>query len=393
MSSELMQALDELQAAKGVSKDKILEAVAKALEKSYEKNYQDETNVEVVADRNTGEFRVYQIKDVVETVEDPISELTLAEAQERDREAQLGDQVRIEVKPQNFGRVAAQTARNIIIQQLRDAERSAVYDAYIDKMREIIVGTVQRFDHNNIYVDLGKSEGVIPKREQIPTERLHVGDRVKSYVADVRISSRGPQILLSRAHPTFVARLFEAEVPEIEEGIVEIYSVSREAGSRTKIAVYSKDPNVDPIGACVGYKGNRVNLIVDELNGEKMDIIIYDDNPEVFIANALSPSAVDRVIANAEEKSAVVVVPDDQLSLAIGKEGQNVRLAARLTGWKIDIKGKSQFDEDPSAYLTDDEETQGALDLFTLPEERAEESPEQEDRVEENLEPEDEADA
>lgn len=371
MSNELMQALDELQAAKGVSKEKILEAVAKALEKSYEKNFQDETNVEVVADRTTGEFRVYQIKDVVEEVEDPISQMTLAEARDRDVDAQLGDQVRIEVKPQNFGRVAAQTARNIIIQQLRDAERAAVYDAYIDKMREIIVGSVQRFDHNNVYIDLGQSEGVISKKEQIPGEHLRVGDRVKSYVTDVRISSRGPQILLSRAHPTFVARLFEAEVPEIEEGVVEIYSVSREAGSRTKIAVYSKDPNVDPIGACVGYKGNRVNLIVSELNGEKMDIIIYDDDPTIFIANALSPSAVDRVIVQEEEKSAIVVVPDDQLSLAIGKEGQNVRLAARLTGWKIDIKGRSQWEEDP-AYPLEDEATDSALDLFSLPEERAE---------------------
>lgn len=369
MTNELNQALDDLQAAKGISKQAILEAVAKALEKSYEKNFSDEKNVEVVADTETGEFHVYQIKDVVETVEDSISQVSLAEARAADDKAEIGDQLRVEVKPNNFGRVAAQTARNIVIQQIRDAEREAVHDAYIDRMEEIIIGTVQRMDQSNVYINLGKTEGVIQKREQIPTEQLHVGDRIKLFLYDVRISSRGPQILLSRAHPKFVTRLFEQEVPEIAEGVLDIVSVSREAGSRTKIAVQSHDPNVDPIGACVGYKGSRVNLIVDELNGEKMDIIIYDKDPHVYIANALSPSDVNRVILNEEDKSATVIVPDEQLSLAIGKEGQNVRLAARLTGWKIDIKGQSVLEQDPESLGVVEEDT---IDLFQIPEEMEE---------------------
>ncbi|WP_071705625.1 transcription termination factor NusA [Murdochiella vaginalis] len=370
MNKELLQALEELQNTKGISKKVILEAMAKALEKSYEKNFQDETNVEVVADEMTGDFHVYQLREVVDKVEDPIRQIRLEEAVVRYPKAQVGDSIRIEVQPDNFGRIAAQTARNIIIQKLRDAEREAVYDAYIDRMKEMIVGTVQRIDNNNVYINLGKTEGVITKREQIPREHLHVGDRVKLYVCDVRVSSRGPQVLLSRAHPNLVARLFEQEVPEINDGVVEIYSVSREAGSRTKIAVWSHDPNIDPIGACVGYKGNRVNLIVDELIGEKMDIIIYSEDPKQFIANALSPSAVNKVILQEEEHSAVVIVPDDQLSLAIGKEGQNVRLAARLTGWKIDIKGQSQYDADPSAFDADTV-SQKPLDLFALPEENS----------------------
>ena len=374
MNKELLQALDELQSTKGISKEVILDAVAKALEKSYEKNFEDETNVEVTADPETGDFHVVQIREVVENVEDPIGQISLEEAQKSMKNAQVGDTVRIEVKPNNFGRIAAQTARNIIIQKLRDAEREAVYDAYIDRMKEMIIGTVQRTDHNNIYINLGKTEGVITKREQIPNEHLHVGDRVKLYVCDVRVSSRGPQILLSRAHSNLVARLFEQEVPEIADGIVEIYSVSREAGSRTKIAVYSKDPNVDPIGACVGYKGNRVNLIVDELNGEKMDIIIYSENPKEFIANALSPSEVTHVILQEEEKAATVIVPDDQLSLAIGKEGQNVRLAARLTGWKIDIKGEAQYNEDPSAFEAVNKDE--AIDIFALPQDKEKETEE-----------------
>lgn len=378
MNKELLQALDELQNTKGISKEVILEAMAKALEKSYEKNFQDETNVEVVADAMTGDFHVYQLREVVEKVEDPIRQIRLEEAVVRYPKVQVGDSIRIEVQPDNFGRIAAQTARNIIIQKLRDAEREAVYDAYIDRMKEMIVGTVQRIDNNNVYINLGKTEGVITKREQIPGEHLHVGDRVKLYVCDVRISSRGPQILLSRAHPNLVARLFEQEVPEIADGVVDIYSVSREAGSRTKIAVWSHDPNIDPIGACVGYKGNRVNLIVDELIGEKMDIIIYSEDPKQFIANALSPSAVNKVILHEEENSVVVIVPDDQLSLAIGKEGQNVRLAARLTGWKIDIKGQSQYDADPLAFEEEDSREE-PLDLFALPTEKESESRVQED--------------
>lgn len=350
MNQELIGALDDLEASKGVSKEVILDALEKALEKSYEKNFNDHTNVEVHVDRENGEIHVFSVKVVKEEVEDPLREISLEEARQKDVDYELGDEVRIEVNPENFGRVAAQTARNIIIQKLHDAERQNIYDEYIGKVREVITCTVQRADLHNVYINLGRAEGFVPYREQIPGENLKQGDRVKLYVLDVRNNAKGAQILLSRAHPELVTRLFEQEVPEIADGIVEIYSVAREAGSRSKVAVYSNDPDVDPIGACVGYKGSRVNVIVDELHGEKMDITIYDPDPKVFISNALSPAMVNNVITNVPEKSSYVIVPDDQLSLAIGREGQNVRLAARLTGWKIDIKGESEYLKDPSFY-------------------------------------------
>lgn len=350
MNKELIKALDEVERNKGISKAVILEALAKALEKSYEKNFADHTNVEVSINEETGDIKIYALKEVVDQVEDAYRQVSLEEARLKRKRVELGDMMRIEVKPKNFGRVAAQTARNIVIQKIRDAERESIYDDYIDRLREMITGTVQRVDFNSIYINLGKTEGVIPPNEQIPGERVKPEDRLKLYVVDVKNAAKGPQILLSRAHPNLVVRLFEQEVPEVADGTVEIYSVSREAGSRTKLAVFSNDTNVDPIGACVGYKGARVNIIVDELNGEKMDIITYDTDIKRFISNALSPSQVERVITNMPEKSAVVIVPDDQLSLAIGKEGQNVRLAARLTGWKIDIKGMSQYVADQEKY-------------------------------------------
>ncbi len=350
MNQELLGALDDLEASKGISKEVILDALEKALEKSYEKNFDDNTNVEVHVDRLSGEIRVFSVKKVVEKVESPCQEISLTEARERDVDFNLGDEVRVEVNPENFGRVAAQTARNIIIQKLHDAERQNVYDDYIDRVREVITGTIQRVDVHNIYINLGRAEGVIPPREQIPGEHLRQGDRVKLYVMEVRNAAKGAQILLSRVHPDLVTRLFEQEVPEIADGVVEIYSVAREAGSRSKVAVFSNDVDVDPIGACVGYKGSRVNIIVDELHGEKMDITIYDKDPKVFISNALSPAMVNNVITNVPEKSSYVIVPDDQLSLAIGREGQNVRLAARLTGWKIDIKGESEYLKNPEFY-------------------------------------------
>ena len=364
MNENLIEALDALEKSKGLSKEVILEAIEKALEKSYEKNYDDRTNVDVVMDRESGEIRVYSLRNVVEEVEDPVTEISLAEAKVKNPSVEVGGQVRVEVSPENFGRVAAGTARNIVIQKLHDAERETIYDAYIDRVREIINGTVQRVDRGNVFINLGKTEGIVPAKEQIPGEHLEPGDRVKLYVADVRNSSKGAQVLLSRAHANLVIRLFEQEVPEIGQGIVEIYSVAREPGSRSKVAVYSSESDVDPIGACVGYKGSRVNYIVEELGGEKMDITIYDPDPQIFIANALSPAKVSRVITNEKEKTSVVVVPDDQLSLAIGKEGQNVRLAARLTGWKIDIKGESQYFEDPEAFeLSEDEEDSPTSDL------------------------------
>lgn len=371
MNKELIRALDEVERNKGISKEVILDALEKALEKSYEKNFDDNTNVEVNINEETGDIKVYALKEVVEEVNDPMREISLAEARLKRKRIEIGDTMKIEVKPKNFGRVAAQTARNIVIQKIRDAERESIYEEYIDRLREMITGTVQRIDFNNYYINLGKTEGVVPPVEQIPQEVVKAGDRLKLYVADVRNTAKGPQILLSRAHPQLVVRLFEQEVPEVTDGTVEIMSVAREAGSRTKLAVFSNDPNVDPIGACVGPRGSRVNTIVEELQGEKMDIIIYDKDIKKFISNALSPSQVERVITNMPEKSAVVIVPDDQLSLAIGKEGQNVRLAARLTGWKIDIKGRSQYDADPEAF--------DAMEVAEAPhrEEKPEENPDE----------------
>lgn len=356
MGKELILALDEVEKTKGVPKEVLLEALEKALERSYEKNYPGHSNVEVDLDRESGDIYVYSLKEVVENVEDPQDEMSLEEARSLTSMAELGDLVRVVEKPKNFDRIAAQAAKNIILQKIRDAERQAIYDEYIHKEHELIVGTVQRADFANAMINLGKAEGIIPHKEMIPRERLHPGDRVKLYVLEVRNSQRGAQIVLSRAHPKFVARLFEEEVPELAEGLVEIHSIARQAGSRSKIAVFANDPEIDPIGAFVGYKGSRVNAVVDELNGEKMDIVTYDPEITKFITNALSPSDIIKVIPEEEGKMATVIVPDDQLSLAIGRGGQNVQLAARLTGWKIDIKGESE-------YAEEDEET---VDLFSM---------------------------
>ncbi len=345
MNVEFIEALEEIEQEKGISKDVILEALESALISSYKKNFGSSQNVEVEINKHSGIVKVYAQKNVVEDVKDELLEISLEEAKNIDDKYQLGDIVNIEITPKNFGRIAAQTAKQVVIQRIKDAERDVIYDEFINRENEIITGMVQRISKNNVYIDLGKTEGILPPTEQINGEIYEQGDRLKLYILEVKKTTKGPQIILSRSHPGLVKRLFELEVPEIHEGIVDIYAISREAGSRTKIAVFSKDPNVDPVGACVGFKGSRVKAIVDELNGEKIDIIVWSKNIEEFIANSLSPSKVIKVEVKEQEKSALVVVPDYQLSLAIGKEGQNARLAAKLTNWKIDIKSKSQYEE------------------------------------------------
>jgi len=345
MNAEFIEALEEIEKSKGISKEIIFEALEAALISSYKKNFGTAQNVEVKVDRVTGKVSVYAKKTVVDDVKDSLLEIDLEEAKKIDEKYEKGDTVIVEVTPRNFGRIAAQTAKQVVIQRIKDAERDVIYEEFIDRENEIITGLIQRISKNNVYIDLGKTEGILPPAEQIEGEVYNQGDRIKLYILEVKKTTKGPQIILSRSHPGLVKRLFELEVPEIHEGIVEIYAISREAGSRTKIAVYSKDPNVEPVGACVGVKGSRVKAIVDELNGEKIDIIVWSKNIEEFIANSLSPSSVLHVEANEKTKSALVVVPDYQLSLAIGKEGQNARLAAKLTNWKIDIKSESQYKE------------------------------------------------
>lgn len=349
MNQEFIDALNEIEKEKGISKEIVFEALESALVSSYRKNYGTSQNVIVNMNRETGEIKLFASKDVVDEVEDDQLQISLEEAKKIDPSYEVGDVYNLEIHPKNFGRIAAQTAKQVVIQRIKDAERDIVFDEYVEREKEIITGVVQRKAYNNVYVDLGTTEAILPFSEQISNERYEHGDRYKMLILSVEKSTKGPQIVLSRSHPDLIKRLFELEVPEVSEGIVEIYSISREAGSRTKIAVFSRDPEVDPLGACVGYKGQRVNAIVDEIHNEKIDIVIYEKEMDKFIANSLSPSKVEKVFVNEAEKSALAIVPDYQLSLAIGKEGQNVRLAAKLTGWKIDIKSKEQFE----AYLED----------------------------------------
>lgn len=344
MNNDFMLALDELCKEKGLDKATILDALKKALIKSYQKNYDNQENVDVIIDEDSGKIQVFALKNVVEEVEDSISEISLKDAKKINSTYNLGDVARIELTPKNFGRVAAQTARNIVIQKIRDAQRDSLYGEYIERSNEMITGLIQRADNYNLYVNLDKIEGVVPLKEQVPTENYAPNERMKFLIKEVRNSSKDSQIILSRSSQDLITRLFELEVPEITEGIIEIYSIAREAGSRTKMAVFSNDETIDAVGACIGFKGARVNSIVEELQGEKIDIINFDKDIKVFISNALSPADIIDVIVNEKNKQSLVVVSSDQLSLAIGKEGQNARLAARLTGWKIDIKSKEEFD-------------------------------------------------
>jgi N utilization substance protein A len=342
MNMDFIEALHDLEKGRGISAEVLFEAIEAALISAYKKNFGSLQNVRVLIDRLTGEFKVFARKTVVEVVEDNRTQVALEDARKLDPNYQLEDIVEYEVTPRDFGRIAAQTAKQVVVQRIREAERGMIYDEYVNREGDIVTGVVQRYEQKNVIVDLGKVEAVLPAQEQIPGETYQSFERIKTYVVEVKKTTKGPQIMLSRTHPGLIKRLFELEVPEIHDGVVEIKGVSREAGARSKIAVYSRDPNVDPVGACVGPKGVRVQNIVTELKGEKIDIINYSTDPQEFVANALSPAKVIGVNPKLNEKVAIVVVPDYQLSLAIGKEGQNARLAAKLTGWKIDIKSESQ---------------------------------------------------
>ena len=356
MSNELLEALNILEQEKNISKETLLEAIENSLVTACKNHFGKSDNVKVEIDPETCAFSCYQEKTVVDTVEDPVEEISLADAHKVNGNYQLGDIVRVEVKSKEFGRIATQNAKNVILQKIREEERKVIFDEYNSKEKDVVTGVVQRYIGKNVSINLGKADALLTESEQIKGEVFKPTERIKVYILEVKSTSKGPKILVSRTHPELVKRLFESEVTEVKEGIVEIKAISREAGSRTKIAVWSNDPNVDPVGACVGMNGARVNAIVNELRGEKIDIITWDENPAILIQNALSPAKVISVIADADEKSAKVVVPDYQLSLAIGKEGQNARLAARLTGFKIDIKSETQARESGDFYDYDEED-------------------------------------
>ncbi len=345
MNLELIGALNELERERGISREIILDAIQAAIISAYKRSDDAAQNVRVEVSEKSGQIRVFAQKEVVEEVLDPANEISLDDAREINPNYAVGDIVEVEVTPRDFGRIAAQTAKQVVIQRIREAERTLVYEEFANREGDVVTGIIQRTDHRNVFVDLGKVEAILPPSEQMPRESYVPGNRIKAYVSEVRQTTKGPQVILSRTHPGLLKRLFELEVPEIHDGVVEIRAVAREAGNRSKIAVSSRDPNVDPVGACVGPRGMRVQAIVQELKGEKIDIVEFSINPERFVANALSPARVMRVIVNEEEKTARAIVPDHQLSLAIGREGQNARLAARLTGWKIDIKSESQMAE------------------------------------------------
>lgn len=390
MNKDFMLALDELCKDKNVEKEIILDALEKALVKSYQKNYDNQENVDVVIDHDTGEIGVYALKEVVDEVVDNINQISVKDAKEVDPTLFVGDTARIKLVPKNFGRVAAQTARNIVIQKIRDAQRESLFGDYLDRENELITGSIQRVDKYNVYVNLDRIEGIVPLKEQVATEQYIPNERMKFLIKEVRNSGKDPQIVLSRSSENLVTRLFELEIPEITDGIIEIYSISREAGSRTKMAVFSNDETIDAVGACIGYKGARVNTIVDALQGEKIDIINYSNDIETFISNALSPADIIEVIVNEKNKKSLVVVEDDQLSLAIGKEGQNARLAARLTGWKIDIKSKLEFDNlseeeiDEILAVNEVEEESTLEDSLDLEKENLKDT--EEENLEDNLE-------
>lgn len=390
MNKELLNAITYLSKEKGVSIDVICDSLEAVLITAYKKEPDANPTAEVELNRSTGDYKIIAAKTVVEEVENQHTEISLEAAREINKEYEPGDIIQRDVTPKNFGRIAAQSAKQVMIQRLREAERSIVYDEFSNRTDDIITGIIQRIENKNVYVDLGKAEAVLPASEQIPSETYLIGERIKCYVVEVRKTTKGAQILVSRTHPGLLKRLFELEVPEIYEGVVELKSVAREPGRRSKIAVYSRDTNVDSVGACVGPKGCRVQNIVTELQNEKIDIVKWDEDPAVYIANALSPAQVISVTVDEAEKSSSVVVPDYQLSLAIGKAGQNARLAAKLTNWKIDIKSESQagLAMDGSDAVSEDDQKETAendiLSDLAMPsetvreEDTAEKSPDQE---------------
>lgn len=343
---ELIGAMDELEKERGIKKDYLIESLEGALVSAYKKNFDSVDNVKVTINQETGDIHIYSVREVVEKSEDPLLEISIDEARQINPKAEIGETVDLEIVPKDFGRIAAQTAKQVVVQKIREAERDIIYNEYHDKTGEIVTGIIQKVDDGLVVLDLGKLEGIMTAKEQVPTEHYKVNDKIRGYVVSVKKEIKGnPQVIVSRSHPDFVRKLFEFEIPEIYEGLIEIKSVSRDAGSRSKVAVYSKNENIDPVGSCVGQKGVRIQNIINELHGEKIDVIEWNEDPSIYIAAALLPAQVMAVDAKEEEKFAQVIVPDDQLSLAIGKSGQNARLAAKLTNWKIDIKSESQFRE------------------------------------------------
>lgn len=378
MNTELLEALNILEKEKDISKETLLDAIENSLMNACKNHFGKTDNIKLIMNKETCEYQLYAEKTVVEEVEDKLEQISLEDAKEIDSKFELGDIVHIPIESKSFGRIATQNAKNLILQKIREEERKVVYDQYFEKEKDIVTGIVQRYVGKNVSINLGKADAMLTENEQVKGEVFKPTERIKLYVVEVKNTTKGPKILVSRTHPELVKRLFESEVTEVKDGTVEIKSIAREAGSRTKIAVWSNDPDVDPVGACVGMNGARVNAIVNELRGEKIDIINWSDNPAILIENALSPAKVISVMADPDEKTASVIVPDYQLSLAIGKEGQNARLAARLTGFKIDIKSETQAKESGDFYDYDDDEA---------PEASAEDSEETltEDAQEENL--------
>ena len=372
MNTELLGALEILEKEKNISKDTLLDAIEQSLIQACKNHYGKADNVKVSIDPQTCDFSVYAERTVVEQVEDPVMEISLENALKISARAEVGDVIKVPINSKEFGRIATQNAKNVILQKIREEERKVLYNQYYGKEKDVVTGIVQRNLGKNVSINLGKADALLNENEQVKTEVFHPTERIKVYILEVKDTPKGPRILVSRTHPELVKRLFESEVAEVREGIVEIKSIAREAGSRTKIAVWSNDPDVDPVGACVGMNGARVNAIVSELRGEKIDIINWSENPAILIENALSPAKVIAVMADPDEKTALVVVPDYKLSLAIGKEGQNARLAARLTGFKIDIKSETQAKEAGDFYDYEDDEYEDEYEEFEESEEAEE---------------------